>query len=33
MNQSHFLIPRESIPENEELDYAQLEGWIYAPKK
>ena len=33
MNQSHFLIPRESIPQSEELDYAQLEGWIYAPKK
>ena len=33
MNQSQFLIPRESIPHSEELDFAQLEGWIYAPQK
>ena len=32
MNKSQFLTPRESIPPSEELDAAQLEGWIYAPK-
>ena len=33
MNQSQFLIPHESIPHSEELDFAMIEGWIYAPKK
>ena len=33
LNKSQFLTPQESIPQSEELDYAQLEGWIYAPKK
>ena len=31
MNQLNFVVPREAIPEREELDYARLEGWIYAP--
>ena len=33
INESQFLTPRKSIPQTEELDYALLEGWIYAPKK
>ena len=33
MDRSKFLIPRKSIPQSEELEYARLEGWIYAPKK
>ena len=31
MNQRDFVGPREIIAEREELDYARLEGWIYAP--
>lgn len=30
MDKSQFLIPRETIPTNEEIDFARLEGWIYA---
>ena len=33
LNKSQFLTPRESVPHSEEMDNAQLEGWIYAPKK
>lgn len=33
MDKSQFLHPRESIPPREEINAAQLEGWIYAPKK
>ena len=32
-NKSRFTVPRESIPPNEELQAARLEGWIYAPRK
>jgi len=33
ISESQFLIPRKSIPQSEEYDYAQIEGWIYAPRK
>ena len=33
MSESKFLTPRKSIPQSEEYDYAQIEGWIYAPRK
>ena len=32
MDKSQFLHPRESISQKEEIQAAQLEGWIYAPK-
>ena len=30
-DKSQFLIPREHIPQSEEIQAARLEGWIYAP--
>ena len=30
-DKSQFLVPRERIPQNEEIQAARLEGWIYAP--
>lgn len=33
IDKSQFLIPRETIPTNEEINFARLEGWIYAPTK
>ena len=32
IDKSKFLTPRPSIPHTEEIDYAKLEGWIYAPR-
>ena len=32
IDKSDFLTPRKSIPQTEEMDYALIEGWIYAPK-
>ena len=32
MDESPLLLPREFVPHDEELNYAQIEGWIYAPK-
>lgn len=33
IDKSQFLIPRGTIPTNEEIALARLEGWIYAPSK
>ena len=32
VNQSRLLLPRDSVPADEEFKRAQLEGWIYAPQ-